>query len=169
MFTLTNLPPGKLYAFVTATRVNFDVAEDGVAGTGWIDWSWSKTTLHESRNDVRPLWDGDTYRVLNGHTYQTAAGDMVETAEDVREEVLDNIRQVIGHAASSERGNIDASDHQEWDLTTSDRWAYCVHVMVKHRAQDPVTGNWTGAWTESPVHIPAEDVNAPLMPKVVTS
>lgn len=160
MFTLTNLPKGQLYVFVTATRVNFDDAEDGCAETGWIDWSWSKTTLHESRNDVRPLWDDDTFRVLNGHTYESVAGDQVETAEEVREDILRNIREVVGHVDSSERGTLTASDHQEWDLATNDRWAYCVHVMVKHRAADPVTGQWVGAWTESPVHIPAEDVNA---------
>lgn len=160
MFTLTNLPSGHLYVFVTATRVNFDEAEDGCAETGWVDWSFSKTTLFESRNNVRPLWDDNTFRVLNGHTYATAAGDLAESAEDVRADILDNIRQVVGHADSSERGTIYASDHETWDYTTNDTFAYVVHVMVKHRAADPVTGRWVGPWTESPVHIPAEDVNA---------
>lgn len=157
MFTLTNLPKGRLYVFVTATRVNFNEAEDGVAETGWIDWSWSKTTLHESRNDVRPLWDDDTFKVLNGHEYSPGVND---TPEDVRADLLDNIRQVLGTVDSSERGTLHASDHQTWDYATADTFAYDVHVMVKHRAADPVTGQWVGEWTESPVHIPAEDVNA---------
>lgn len=160
MFTLTNLPPGHLYVFVTATRVNFDEAEDGCAETGWVDWSFSKSTLFESRNHVRPLWDDDTFRVLNGETYKSVAGDSHETPEDVREDILRVIREVIGHADSSERGTIYAADHDTWDYTTADTFAYAVHVMVKHRAADPVTGSFNGQWTETLVHIPAEDVNA---------
>lgn len=160
MFTLTNLPlHATVYAYVTATRVNFDDAEDGVAGTGWIDWSWSRTDLFDSRNDVTPLWEGETVHLLCGREYGVG---LVDSPAEVREDLLRTIRDVLGAVdGDAQRGTLTAADHVTVDYASADTWAYCVHVMVKHRAQDPVTGNWTGPWTESDVHITAAEVNPP--------
>lgn len=134
MYTLENLPAnGTLYVYVTGERYTPESLAHGDAEeSGWIDWSWSATTLHVLRTYVRPLI-------------------AVDVADIDRGEILDAIRAVIGHADSSERGTIYATDATIPDYSLPDTFTYAVHVFVKR--------NTAKGYEESPVHIPLDEIN----------
>jgi len=49
---------GRITAWMTASQTVFNDTEEGYTEEhGWIDPPWSRTQLHDSRNDVRPLLD----------------------------------------------------------------------------------------------------------------
>lgn len=114
-YTLKNLPTnGTLYVYVTGDRITPESASEGMAEElGWIDWNWSVTTLHDSRNDVRPLVS-------------------VDVADLDASEILDAIREVIGYADSSDNGTIYAADATIPHYASPDTFMYAVHVFVKH-------------------------------------
>lgn len=149
-YTLTNLPAnGTLYAYVTGDRVTPESASEGMAEeSGWIDWDYSATTLHKSRNYVRPLISVDVAELRHGRDYGNGLAD---TPREVRQEILDAIRDVIGHADSSDCGTIYAADETIWDYSSPDTFTYAVHIFVKHYTAK--------GYVETPVHIPTADIN----------
>lgn len=149
-YTLENLPAnGTLYVYVTGERYTPEsIAFGDAAERGYVDWSYSSTTLHESRNDVRPLIAVDAVDLRNGRFYSSG---LYLTESEVRSEVLDDIREVIGHADSSENGTIYSADETIWDYASPDTFMYTAHVFVKHYT--------ASGYVESPVHIPIDELN----------
>jgi hypothetical protein len=149
-YTLDTLPAsGRLYAYVTGERITPESASEGMAEeSGWVDWTYSGTTLQESRNDVRPLISVDVTELRHGRDY---GHGLTDTPQEVRQEVLDAIRAVIGYADSSDQGTIYSADSTIWDYISGDTHTYAVHVFVKH--------NTARGYVESPVHIPATEIN----------
>ena len=120
--TLPNMPKhpygpsgrGRVFAFMTGERVTPESAERGdFEESGWVDPSWSRRMLHESRNDVRPLMSEDT------------------DSEDLADAVTAALAE-LGAYADNGDGTFYGQDSKS-DFTTGDDWTYAVHFTVKYR------------------------------------
>lgn len=94
-------------AFMTASAVSLDGTEDDrEERNGWIDREWSMTTLHDSREDVAPLFSVDSSEM---------------------EELADSVRDVLGDGSLWEDngdGNYYAKGENQEDGFS---WTYAVH------------------------------------------
>ena len=52
---------GRIKAFMSCTKVSYhgEGCDDYTEEHGWVDPSWSRTEIYESRNDVAPMVDED--------------------------------------------------------------------------------------------------------------
>lgn len=133
-YTLTNLPAsGTLYVYVTGDRITAESASEGMADeSGWVDWDYSATTLHESRNDVRPLVSVDVSELRHGRDY---GNGLTDTPGEVRQEVRDAIYRVSS-SWEGEGGTYYVQDETIWDYSSPDTYMYAVHVFVKHNTAE---------------------------------
>ncbi|MDA3643796.1 hypothetical protein LZ318_11845 [Saccharopolyspora indica] len=103
----------QIFAFMTASAHRFEEGcSDPEEQHGWIDWSWSHTQLHESRNDVRPR---------------------IDSPED-DEHLADEIRDLIGDATGWENNGDGTLYDQNPYESLEDGWdyTYAVHFSKKY-------------------------------------
>jgi len=117
---------GNIFAFMTADAVDHHGEDDYTERHGWIDPSWSRTTLFESRNDVEPL--------LN----------MSEQDPELWERVRDI---VDSHAEDNGDGTFYGVDECQ-DFATGTVWTYAIHFKRKFYG--------TTGWTEEAWHPTAD-------------
>lgn len=104
----------RIFAFVTAEMVTTESAEHGdAAARGWVDVDWSATTLHESRNDVRPIVDAN------------------ENDDDLADMIRDAVSRVVGAYETDGNGTLYAVDAMTLDYATDESWSYAIHFTRK--------------------------------------
>lgn len=105
---------GNVFAFMTATAVDPDTSEEQ---HGWVDPGWSRTKLHDSRNDVGALCSVSLD--LDGFP-----------GEDGEEELFGAVMENLGGARDNGDGSFYGDD--EWqDPSTGVYWTYAVHFVRK--------------------------------------
>lgn len=94
-----------IHAFMTATVVR----ANGLEEHGWVDASWSKTTLWAARND---------------------AGTLLSTPEH-DEYLMEYISDLVYGYRDNGDGTFYAED-PEVDIETGDSWSYAIHFISKN-------------------------------------
>jgi len=108
--------------------------EDAIEEHGWIDRSWSTVTLHESRNDVRPVVDCD------------------ENDEDLEDEVRDALQWLEGGYEDNGDGTGTFYASQPYEpYTEAWRYDYAVHFVRKTSPSENGSNNVLD-WRETPWH-----------------
>lgn len=109
-------------------------SEDGIEESGWIDRSWSRRVLHDSRNDVSPAVDADE-------------SDLTTLAD----ETADVLGWLEGGFEDYGSGTFYASESY---VPFDDPWdySYAVHFVQKFYGPD--------GWSEKPWH-PVRDGKLP--------
>lgn len=102
---------GHIFAFMTGTHTvhNGPDSDDYTEEHGWIDLSWSRTVLYDSRNDVRPLLS------------------MWEDDETLAEEIQDVI---IGFESNGDGTFYSVQDDQP---NPDESWSYAIHFKRKYQ------------------------------------
>lgn len=115
----------KILAFMTATAVEIAGSEDERGErNGWIDLDWSRTTMHDSRDDVTPL--------MNEDESDTTA-------------VEEKVRDILGDG-SLFADNGDGSFHEiDETKTDNESWTYVVHFSRQSLGLN-------GEWIDDPWH-----------------
>lgn len=113
--------PDMIFGFFTATRVQW-VGEDPdpMEEHGWVDMTWNRRVLFDSRNDVYPyimLWSDDPY---------------------LAEEVNNALSELPGGWEDNGDGTFYAADADSpWD----EPWEYHYAIHFTRKFQD-ADGNW---------------------------
>lgn len=131
----------RIFAFMTATAVEIapEAEDSGIELRGWIDKEWSMTTLHDSRNDVRPLMNVD----------ETATDDLSEEISDI-----------LGDGSLWEDNGDGDFYSKETRIEDGYEYSYCVHFHRRFIASD-------GSWAETEWH-PENDGGIVLSPESVS-
>lgn len=96
-----------IQAFVTASTVDRDYPHR--EGNGWIDWGWSSTLLHASRDEVEPVLS------------------IEETdREALQDEIPDVLAEVVGVYHDNGAGTFYAQDAYV-DKVTGIHYTYATH------------------------------------------
>lgn len=113
---------GHIFAHITCTRVKWECEDESCEHSGcvdypteehgWIDRSWSSTTLHDSRNDVRPVVDDD------------------EQSEDLAEDVRDALGWLEGGYEDNGDGIFYSRDSYQ-PYTEPWHYSYAIHFVRK--------------------------------------
>ncbi len=110
---------GHIFGFITGHAVTPNDGEEN----GWIDLSWSRTVLHFSRNDVRPVVDCD------------------ERDDDLAEYVRDALGTFGPYF-----DNGDGTFYWQDETLSRDGWVWTYAIHVKRKFFGP------NGWTEVDWH-----------------
>lgn len=106
--------PSSLFVFMTADTHSPD---SEWTMSGWIDPGWSRTVLHESRNDVGPVVSED----LDSDGHPSPEGE---------EEIFDAVHNNLGAFEDNGDGTFYGQDvYQEPE--TGQYWTYALHFVRK--------------------------------------
>lgn len=114
---------GHIFAFVTATAVDFHGEDDYTERHGWIDTNWSMTELMESRNDANAIVDCDE--------------SDAETLSDEISEALEMVYPYEDNGDGTFYGQSETTDE------SGTVWTYAVHFIRKAYGYN--------GWTETAV------------------
>ena len=127
------LPDGVLRVYVTADYTTPDSAKQGMpADLGWTNYVGS-TSLYESRNDVRPVFECHTRQ---GNLISDSAWAQGDNRHDSAE-LLSELRHIIkslGAIESEDGATIYGAEPVFIDYVTGGEWLYAIHAHVKHYA-----------------------------------
>ena len=113
-------------AYMTCDIVTSESAADGMpAESGWVDPTYSMSTVHDSRNDVSPA-----------STYDPSDSDDVELYPTVADWVAATVSELLGAADDNGDGTFYAADSVTLDYATDETYSYALHFHAKDYGRD---------------------------------